>query len=66
MNSTNQAQKRLKLLQIHFAVDIALFDVSISKQDQTSSSEICQLKLRWIRLSGLDGNEQKMDTEMDS
>ncbi|KRY36996.1 hypothetical protein T03_17784 [Trichinella britovi] len=29
MNSTNEAQKRLKLLQIHFAVEIALFDVSI-------------------------------------
>ncbi|KRX29713.1 hypothetical protein T06_12832, partial [Trichinella sp. T6] len=29
MNSTNQAEKRLKLLQIHSAVDIALFDVSI-------------------------------------
>ncbi|KRY05025.1 hypothetical protein T03_13149 [Trichinella britovi] len=31
MNSTNQAEKRLKLLQIHSAVDIALFDVSIYK-----------------------------------
>ncbi|KRY25779.1 hypothetical protein T01_10273 [Trichinella spiralis] len=26
MNSTNEAEKRLKLLQIHSAVDIALFD----------------------------------------
>ncbi|KRY24088.1 hypothetical protein T01_5360 [Trichinella spiralis] len=29
MNSTNEAEKRLKLLQVHYAVDIALFDVSI-------------------------------------
>ncbi|KRX12300.1 hypothetical protein T07_7096 [Trichinella nelsoni] len=32
MNSTNQAQKRLKLLQIHFAVDIALFDCCVGVQ----------------------------------
>ncbi|KRY03290.1 hypothetical protein T01_16038 [Trichinella spiralis] len=29
MNSTNEAENRLKVLQIHSAVDIALFDVSI-------------------------------------
>ncbi|KRY05818.1 hypothetical protein T01_9693 [Trichinella spiralis] len=32
MNSTNQAQKRLKLLQIHFAVDIALFDALVTQE----------------------------------
>ncbi|KRX31551.1 hypothetical protein T06_6993 [Trichinella sp. T6] len=39
MNSTIEAQKRLKLLQIHFAVDIALFDLTANGKIQQWSTD---------------------------